>query len=179
MRRFQELTCPALILGALLFAAGAGAAEKSGGKKAEERKTEPEPASADKPDRKKAKEPKTEPKRPNADKPDGKKAKERKTEPKRPEADKPAEKTAGPLRTSFNFKDMPMTKAVFEIQRLSGLNIVLHPDLARANPTITLRVKNMPLGSALDWICHLADAKYVLVDEAIYIVPKSKIGRKR
>ncbi|MHC4504072.1 MAG: STN domain-containing protein [Planctomycetota bacterium] len=219
MRRFQNLTCPALILGALLFAAGAGAAEESGGKKAEEPKTEREPRSADEPDGKKAeerkaeperpsvdkpdgrkvKESKTEPKRPSVDKPDGKKAEEpkaeperrsvdkpdgkktgeRKTEPKRAEADKPAKKTSGPLRTSFNFKNMPMTKVVFEIQRLSGLNIVLHPDLAKANPTITLRVKNMPLGSALDWVCHLADARYVLVDEAIYIVPKSRARRKR
>ncbi len=139
MQQFQRLTCPALILGALLFAAGAGASEKSDDKKAEERKAEPE----------------------------------------RPSADKPAKKTTGPIRTSFDFKDMPMTKAVFEIQRLSGLNIVLHPDLARTNPTISLRVKNMPLGSALNWICTLADARYVLVDRAIYIVPKSKTTRKR
>lgn len=139
MRRFRSLRCPALILGALLFAAGAVAAEKSGGKKAEEPKTEPE----------------------------------------RRSADKPAKKTTGALRTSFDFKDTPMTKAVFEIQRLSGLNIVLHQDLARANPTISLRVKNMPLGSALNWICHLAGARYVLVDQAIYIVPKNKTAREK
>jgi len=179
MRRFRSLTCPALILGALLFAAGAGAAEKSGGKKAEEPKTEPESRDAEEPDGKKAEEPKPEPERRSADEPSGKKAEERKTEPERPSADKPAKKTTGPLRTSFDFKDTPMTKAVFEIQRLSGLNIVLHQDLARANPTITLRVKNMPLGSALDWICHLAGARYVLVDQAIYIVPKSKTARKK
>ncbi|MHC5055049.1 MAG: hypothetical protein ACYTKD_10075 [Planctomycetota bacterium] len=77
--------------------------------------------------------------------------------------------------TSFEFNGTPMKDAVSQMQTLTGLNIILHPDLAEANPAITLRVKNMRLGTALNWICRLADAKYVLMDEAIYIVPKEKL----
>jgi hypothetical protein len=76
---------------------------------------------------------------------------------------------------SFELVETPMTETVSHLQTLTGLNIILHPELAEANPAISLRVRNMRLGSALNWICRLADARYVLMDEAIYIVPKDKV----
>ena len=76
---------------------------------------------------------------------------------------------------SFELVETPMTETVSHLQTLTGLNIILHPELAEANPAITLRVRNMRLGSALNWICRLADARYVLMDEAIYIIPKDKV----
>jgi hypothetical protein len=66
-----------------------------------------------------------------------------------------------------------MRDAVHHLQNATGITIILHPDLARANPTISLRVRDMSLGTALKWICELAGARYILVDGAIFIVPKA------
>jgi hypothetical protein len=96
---------------------------------------------------------------------------------KRPSAATRADRAAAKGKrgtASFDFDKTPMVEAVSLLQRVTGLNIILDTELARANPRLTLRVTNMRLGSALRWICELADAEYVLMDQAIYIVPKNK-----
>lgn len=80
-------------------------------------------------------------------------------------------------KASVDFNETSMRDAVYRLQDATGITIVLHPDLLEANPTISLKVNNMSLGMALKWICQLSGARYVLVDHAIYIVPK--VGMKR
>jgi len=92
---------------------------------------------------------------------------------------KPADVRVEAGKASMDYSKTPMRDVVFGLQRATGLNIVLHPDLQKANPVITLKVNNMRLGSALHWICELADATYVLQDQAIFIVPKSWRRKQR
>ncbi|MHC4248600.1 MAG: hypothetical protein ACYS9X_05670 [Planctomycetota bacterium] len=150
MRQFQGLTRAAFIVAALLFAS---LLASTAGAAEAEKSGDPKP-----------------------------KPEERKTEPERREADGPAKasakRAAASSPTSFEFNGTPMKDAVSHMQTLTGLNIILHPDLAETNPAITLRVKDMRLGTALNWICKLAGARYVLMDEAIYIVPEEKLAAR-
>ena len=73
-------------------------------------------------------------------------------------------------RVSFEFVDTPVEEAITFIQTLSKVNIVLDPKVAdKGLPTITLRVTDMDLKTALDWICRLSDLTIKLRNRVVYI----------
>lgn len=74
-------------------------------------------------------------------------------------------------RVSFEFIDTPFTETVQFIQALAKINIVLDPKVAPAaeKKTITLRVADMPLGQALQWIVKLADLEMAPREGALFI----------
>jgi len=77
-------------------------------------------------------------------------------------------------KVTFEFVDTPLPEAVAFFQSLSNVNVVVDPKLLAAGPPpITLRVTDMELSIALEWILRLIDCSYSIENEAIYI---SKTG---
>ena len=61
------------------------------------------------------------------------------------------------------------------LSHVAGINIIIDPEVAdRVIPS--LRVHNMPLRHALNWICRLTGTAWVLRDEAIFITTPEKAG---
>jgi hypothetical protein len=78
-------------------------------------------------------------------------------------------------KVSFDFVDCPLADVVAFLRNLTGTNIVLDPDAVKDDPEITLRVTDMRLGTALDWILRFAKLGYVLRDEAIFITTMERL----
>ncbi|HHN45984.1 MAG TPA: hypothetical protein ENN09_00955 [Planctomycetes bacterium] len=74
-------------------------------------------------------------------------------------------------RVSFEFVQTPLSEAVQFLQNLTKVNMILDPVALQevADAPITLRVSQMKLELALDWILRLAGLQYMLKDNAIFI----------
>jgi tetratricopeptide (TPR) repeat protein len=82
-------------------------------------------------------------------------------------------------KVSFDFDKKPLQDVVAHLGTVSGLNIVLDPEAVRDGPLdVTLRVKDMPLQSALNWTLKLAGLKYTLKDGAIFISAPERLYEK-
>lgn len=81
-------------------------------------------------------------------------------------------------RISFDFVKTPLGDVVAFFTNLTGLNFVLDPAAVEesAKRPITLKVNDMRLAAALDWILRLNDLTYVLRDEAIFISTRDRIA---
>jgi len=71
-------------------------------------------------------------------------------------------------RVSFDFVETPFGDVLSFIQTLLGVNVVVAPDVDRKEP-LTLRVADMNVGSALQWIIKLAGGKMEIRDGAIFV----------
>jgi len=82
-------------------------------------------------------------------------------------------------QVSFDFKDKTLTDALIDLAKTADAPIVLDEEALAApdNPNITLKVTNMKLGQALDWIGGLVNMKYTLKDEAIYVSAEERLVR--
>lgn len=80
-------------------------------------------------------------------------------------------------KVSFEFAETPLTEAVAFLQTLTEVNMIIQPDAAegKGSTPITLKVTNMTLRLALDWILKLADLDYALKDHAIFIADKEAL----
>ena len=76
-------------------------------------------------------------------------------------------------RVSFDFVDTPLEDVITFLNSIADVNMVLDPNaLAQAKDVdmpVTLKVQDMRLESALQWILRLVSLKYALRDEAIFI----------
>ncbi len=73
-------------------------------------------------------------------------------------------------KVTFDFVDTSLDEAVAFLRQVSGVTIIVDPKVMAANPAnINLRVTDMSLDLALDWILRLANLEKVLKDHAIYI----------
>jgi len=80
-------------------------------------------------------------------------------------------------KVTFEFVDTPLEEAIAFLQNLANVNIVVDPKIiAAGSPTINLRVTDMELSLAMEWILRLADCNYSIENEAVFI---SKAGIKR
>jgi tetratricopeptide (TPR) repeat protein len=71
---------------------------------------------------------------------------------------------------SFDFVETPLQDVLSFLSSLVGTTIVLDPEAVKDKaPSVTLRVNNMRLETALNWVCKLMGLRYSLRDEAIYI----------
>ena len=78
-------------------------------------------------------------------------------------------------RISVELQDEKIADAVQFLSAATGLNIVLAPDVRKANPSFTLRAKDMEAGNVLQWIVRLTETHLEIVDQALYITSeKSK-----
>ncbi len=82
-------------------------------------------------------------------------------------------------KVTFDFIETPLPDVVSFLGSVADLNIVLDAEAAKgAAPTVTLRVQDMRLASALNWICKLVGYSYTLRDEALFLSKPERIPEK-
>jgi type II secretory pathway component GspD/PulD (secretin) len=80
-------------------------------------------------------------------------------------------------RISFDFVDTPLADVVAFLSNLTGATIILDPAAVQGNEVpVTLKVGDMRLGAALDWILRLVNLTYALRDQAIFISTKERVA---
>lgn len=81
-------------------------------------------------------------------------------------------------RVTFDFVETPLRDVVAFLQQITGANIVLDEDAIAdlANPEVTLKVSDMKLSQALEWVLGGVDLKYALQGESIYISTEQNVG---
>ena len=71
---------------------------------------------------------------------------------------------------SFDFVETPLQDVLSFLGSLADVTIVLDTEAVKdTNPTVTLRVNQMQLERALQWVCKLTGLRYGLRDEAVFI----------
>lgn len=77
-----------------------------------------------------------------------------------------------------DFTDAPFDDVVTFLRHVTGVNIVVAPDVAAAGsiPPVNLHAKAMKFGDALKWILNLTGLKMALQNQAIYISTKPVLG---
>ena len=79
-------------------------------------------------------------------------------------------------RISFDFVDTPLADVVAFLTNLTNTNMVLDPAAVEGDDVpVTLKVSDMKLVSALDWILRLVNLTYTFSDEAIFISTPARI----
>ena len=81
-------------------------------------------------------------------------------------------------RVTFDFVETPLRDVVAFLQQITGANIVLDEDAVAdlPNPEVTLKVTDMELSQALEWVLGGVDLKYALQGESIYISTEENVG---
>lgn len=92
------------------------------------------------------------------------------------EAEKRIKEILKAKRVTFDFVDTPIVDAMNFIQALLGVNMVIDPGLDKQMP-LTLRVNEMAVGQALQWMAKLADAKVEVRDGAV-VIERAKEGER-
>jgi len=79
-------------------------------------------------------------------------------------------------KVSFEFVQTPLSEAIAFLQTLTNVNMILDPRAVEGNDMrIDLRVTNMSLNLALDWILRLAELNYALRDSAVFISTRDNL----
>ena len=82
-------------------------------------------------------------------------------------------------KISFDFVETPLQDVVAFVSSLTDVTIVLDAEAIRDEaPMVTLRVSDMRLEAALNWVLKLVNLKYVLKDEAIFVSKPERIHEK-
>jgi RNA polymerase sigma-70 factor (ECF subfamily) len=73
-------------------------------------------------------------------------------------------------RLTLNVADQELTEVVDLMRTLTGISIVVAPDVVAAGGArVTLRVKDMPAQDAFTWICTLTRTHWAMHSQAVYI----------
>ncbi len=79
-------------------------------------------------------------------------------------------------KVSFEFVDTPLDEAIAFLRNLADVTMIVDPRVMEAGaPPINLRVTDMNLELALEWILRLADLGFTLKDNAIFIGKKTQM----
>jgi RNA polymerase sigma-70 factor (ECF subfamily) len=70
-------------------------------------------------------------------------------------------------RVTFDFADAPLTDIITFLRQVLGLNIVVMPEVVSANPTVTLKARDMTFHDALAALCRQAMTSLQYVDGAL------------
>jgi tetratricopeptide (TPR) repeat protein len=82
-------------------------------------------------------------------------------------------------KISFDFVETPLQDVVTFISSLVDVTIVLDTEAVKEEPkTVTLRVNDMRLESAINWVLKLVGLKYTLKDEAVFVSKPDRIYDK-
>ncbi|MGD0091102.1 MAG: STN domain-containing protein [Planctomycetota bacterium] len=83
-------------------------------------------------------------------------------------------------KVSFEFVDTPLGEAIQFLNSLTKANIIIDPKVAdkSSKTPITLRVQDMEMELALKWILRLAELKYELRNQAVFITAENKEDQK-
>jgi len=79
-------------------------------------------------------------------------------------------------KISFDFQEMPFNETISYFNQFSGVTFIIDHgiDLENRN-NVTLGVNDFNMGSALKWICRLADFDYTITREAVLVSDKKDI----
>lgn len=78
-------------------------------------------------------------------------------------------------RITFEFDSTPITEVVKLLIQKSGINMIIEPraiEHGAEKYDISLKVENMKLKTALNWIMQFSNLDYDIRDELIYIAPE-------
>jgi len=79
-------------------------------------------------------------------------------------------------KVTFEFVDTPLEEAVTFLRSMTNVTMIVDPKVVQGGPLpISLRVSDMSLDLALEWLLRLADLDYALKDNAIYISKKQTL----
>jgi len=82
-------------------------------------------------------------------------------------------------KISFDFVETPLQDVIAFISSLVDVTIVLDSEAIKDEPrSVTLRVNDMRLESALNWVLKLVQLKYTPKDEAIFVSKAERIHDK-
>lgn len=81
-------------------------------------------------------------------------------------------------KVTFEFQDTSLTDAVAMMRGICGVNFVLDPKVANETTAITLRVTDMKMEQALQWIALLANVEYELKNNAVVFRKADAAGAK-
>ncbi len=70
-------------------------------------------------------------------------------------------------RVTFHFADVPLTDVITFFRQVSGQNIIVMPEVVSANPTVTLKARDMAFHDALGALCRQATTSLQYVDGAL------------
>jgi len=82
-------------------------------------------------------------------------------------------------KVTFDFVEKPLPDALSFLSDLTGTNVVLDPDAALYANKVTLRVKEMEAGAALDQVLRLNGLSRVERDGALFVSRPAEIHGKR
>lgn len=71
------------------------------------------------------------------------------------------------MRVTFDFQDTPLIDVIAVLRRVSAVNCVVTPAVASGSCTIALKVKEMRLQDALNWLCQSTNTSVRYVDQAL------------
>ncbi|HUT35520.1 MAG TPA: hypothetical protein VNE39_18675 [Planctomycetota bacterium] len=80
-------------------------------------------------------------------------------------------------KVTFDFVETPLADVMNFMQALLGVNLIVDPGLDR-RAAVTLRVNEMPVGQALQWIARMVGARADVRDGAVVIEPARGDGRE-
>ncbi|MCZ7647103.1 MAG: hypothetical protein M5U26_17910 [Planctomycetota bacterium] len=79
-------------------------------------------------------------------------------------------------KVSFEFVDTPLEEAIAFLRSLTNVTMIVDPKVLEGGAApINLRVTDMTLELALDWILRLAELDYALKDNAVFISKKQTL----
>ncbi|MBI3828749.1 MAG: hypothetical protein HY291_04490 [Planctomycetes bacterium] len=79
-------------------------------------------------------------------------------------------------KVTFEFVDTPLDEAISFLRSLTNVTMIVDPKVTQAGaPPISLRVTDMSLDLALEWLLKLADLDYALKDNAIFISKRQSL----
>ena len=82
-------------------------------------------------------------------------------------------------RISFDFVDTPLADVVAFLTNLTNTNMVLDPAAVEGDDVpVTLKVSDMKLEAALEWILRLVNLTYAFRDEAVFISTPDRVAEK-
>lgn len=73
-------------------------------------------------------------------------------------------------KATFDFVETPLQDALSFVRALLGVNIVIDPKVKLKEP-LTLTVKEMNVGAALQWMLRLGGAELEIRNGAVYVAP--------
>ncbi|MBM4032351.1 MAG: hypothetical protein FJ291_11250 [Planctomycetes bacterium] len=99
-------------------------------------------------------------------------------EAKEPEPEAKIKEVLRAKRVTFDFVETPLVDVMNFMQALIGVNLVLDPGLDK-QAAVTLRVNDMAVGQALQWIARLVGGRVDVRDGAVVVEPARDEGRER
>ncbi|GAB4162696.1 MAG: hypothetical protein Kow00107_09910 [Planctomycetota bacterium] len=77
-------------------------------------------------------------------------------------------------RVTTDFRSSTLSDACATLAGLLGANIILSPEAISSRELVDLKTSSIQGVHALNWICRLAGADWVITDEAIYVFMNSE-----